>query len=112
MDIVYRLGRATANEVRANLEDPPSYSAVRASMRILEEKGHLQHSQDGPRYIFRPTVSQKKARLSALKGVLRNFFDDSSEQLVAALIDDGADLSEEELEKLSRLIEQARQEGK
>jgi predicted transcriptional regulator len=82
-------------------------------MRILEEKGHLFHVSDGPRYVFQPTVSRKKAQVQALKGVLRNFFDNSSEQLVAALLDDvDTRVSEEELAHLSRMIERARQEGK
>ncbi len=113
MEIVYRLGKATANEVLDCLDDPPSYSAVRASLRILEEKGHLRHRQDGPRYVYLPTVSREKARASALRGLLRTFFDNSHEQLVSALLDDGdAAPTPDELDKLSRLIEQAREEGR
>jgi predicted transcriptional regulator len=113
MDIIYRLGSASVNDVLANLGDPPSYSAVRASMRILVEKGHLRHKQDGPRYIFMPTVPRKKAQLRALKGVLRNFFDNSSEQLVSTLLDDaGTKISEEELARLMKLIEKAKKEGR
>ncbi len=113
MQIVYRLGRATAGEVLANLEDPPSYSAVRASLRILEEKRHLRHEQDGPRYVFLPVVSRETARISALKGVLRNFFDDSHEQLIAALLaDEDMDVSAGELETMAVLIEKARREGR
>jgi BlaI family transcriptional regulator, penicillinase repressor len=113
MDVIYRLGQATAQEIRDHLEDPPSYSAVRAHLRVLEEKQHLRHRWDGPRYLFEPTVSRERARRSALKGVLRNFFDDSHEKLVAALLEDSAEeLSDAELKKLARLIEKARKEGR
>jgi len=82
-------------------------------VHFLEEKGHLRHIQDGPRYVFMPTVSRKKAQLRALKGVLRNFFNDSSEQLVSTLLDDaGADISDEELARLITLIEKAKKEGR
>lgn len=113
MDILYRRGPSTVQEVRSNLKDPPSYSAVRALLRILEEKKHLRHRQEGPRYVFMPVVSREKARRSALQGLLRNFFDDSHEELVAALLEDkSADLSDEELERLGRMIEQARKAGR
>ena len=113
MEIIYRLGQATAQDVRANLEDPPSYSAVRAHLRVLEEKRHITHRQDGPRYVFMPTVSRERARRSALKGLLRNFFGNSYEEMIAALLEDsGSDLSNAELEKLGRMIRQARKEGR
>jgi predicted transcriptional regulator len=113
MEIVYRLGLATVQEVLANLEDPPGYSAVRAHLRVLEEKGHLRHRQDGPRYVFEPTVSRERARRNALKSLLRNFFGDSYEEMIAALIEDsGSDLSDADLEKLGRMIETARKEGR
>ena len=113
MDILYRLGRATAADVRASLPDPPSYSAVRAHLRILEEKGHVQHESEGPRYVFAPTVPRDAARRSALKGLLRNFFEGSREQMVATLLDmSGKDLGQDELERLAALIEQARKEGR
>jgi predicted transcriptional regulator len=113
MDIIYRLGEATVSEVLEGLEEPPSYSAVRAHLRILEEKGYLRHKQDGPRYLYRPRLSREKARESVLKGLLRNFFDGSREQLISSLLDDPAsELSEEELERLARLIERARKEGR
>ena len=92
MDVVYRRGRATAAEVRDNLPDPPSYSAVRALLRLLEEKGHLGHEQDGRPYVYRPTVPASRARRSALRRVLQTFFDDSVE-----------------LDRLSRLIEAAKE---
>jgi BlaI family transcriptional regulator, penicillinase repressor len=113
MDIVYGRAEATASEVQEALPDPPSYSAVRAMLRILEEKGHLQHRQDGPRYVFFPKVSREKARRSALKQVLKTFFDGSTEQAVAALLDMSAsDLSDQELERLGELIDQTRREGR
>ena len=113
MDVVYRLGRATAAEVRDALPDPPSYSAVRALLRILEEKGHLRHEQDGPRYVFLPTVPRDKARRSALRQLVQTFFEGSTAQAVAALLDaPDATLSDEDLDRLARLIEQARKEGR
>ena len=113
MDVVYRTGRATAAEVQEALPDPPSYSAVRAMLRILEEKGHLKHEQDGPRYVFLPTVPREKARRSALRQLVTTFFEGSTAQAVAALLGEpDAKLTEEDLEKLSRLIEQTRKEGR
>src|SRR3954454_18922271 len=87
MDVIYRRGRATAAEVLEGLPDPPSYSAVRAMLRVLEEKGHLRHASQGPRYLFMPTVPREKARRSALKQLVQTFFDGSTEQAVAALLD-------------------------
>jgi predicted transcriptional regulator len=113
MTIVYRLGVATAAEVLALLEDPPSYSAVRSHLRILEEKGHLRHEQDGPRYIFSPTLPRDRARLGALKQVLHTFFDGSASQAVAALLDSSdRSLTAQELDQLARVVEQARKEGR
>ncbi len=113
MDVVYRLGRATAAEVRDALPDPPSYSAVRASLRILEEKGHLQHEQDGPRYVFLPTVPRDTARRSALRQLVRTFFEGSTAQAVAALLDEpDSPLTDEDLDRLTQLIQQARNEGR
>jgi predicted transcriptional regulator len=113
MDVVYRLGEATAADVQRELRDPPSYSAVRTLLRILEEKGHLKHREAGPRYVYLPRVSREKARRSALRGLLRNFFDDSRESLVAALLDDEASrLSPEELENLAGLIDRAKKDGR
>ncbi len=113
MDIIYRRDRAAAAEVLADMSDPPSYSAVRALLRVLEEKGHVRHEQDGPRYVFLPTLPREEARDSALKQMLSTFFDGSAEQAVAALLDlSSSDLSEEELEKLAQMIDQARREGR
>lgn len=113
MDIIYRRGQATAAEVLEELPDPPSYSAVRAMLRLLEEKGVVRHQQDGPRYVFLPTVSREKAKQSAMKQLLQTFFDDSTEQAVAALLDmSRAKLSDKELGRLAEMIEQARKEGR
>jgi predicted transcriptional regulator len=111
MDIVYARGQATAAEVTASLADPPSYSAVRALLRILEEKGHLRHQQDGPRYVFLPTVSRDRARRSALRNLVRTFFDGSAAQAAAALIDQG-ELSDDEVARLSAAIDKAKREGR
>ena len=113
MDVIYARGRATVAEVRAGLPDPPTYSAVRALLRILEQKGHLRHEQDGPRYVFLPTVPAEKARESALRHLLRTFFDGSAEGAVAALLDlEAGELSAEEYDRLAARIERAREEGR
>jgi predicted transcriptional regulator len=112
MDLLYQRGKATAAEVQAELPDPPGYSAVRAMLRVLEDKGHVRHQQDGPRYVYLPRVARDRAKRSALRHVVRTFFDGSSEQLVAALLDDGSTrLSEGELDRLADLIRRARKEG-
>jgi BlaI family transcriptional regulator, penicillinase repressor len=112
IDILYTQGRATAAEVQATLPDPPSYSAVRAMLRILEEKGHIRHEQDGPRYVYLPTVARDSAKRSAMRHMLRTFFNGSAEQAISALLDDStAKLSDAELDRLARLIEQARRSG-
>jgi predicted transcriptional regulator len=113
MNVVYQRGQATATEVMENMPEPPSYSAVRTMLRLLEEKGYLKHEQDGPRYVYIPTMSREKARQTALRQLMQTFFDDSTEQAVAALLDiSKSKLSNAELDKLSALIEQARKEGR
>src|SRR5215210_3372041 len=113
MDIVYSRGQVTATEVMENMPDAPSYSAVRALLRILEDKGHLRHKQDGQRYVYSPTVGRERAKLSALQRVLQTFFDDSTEDAIAALLDISQErLSDEELERMEQLIKQARREGR
>lgn len=113
MDVIYQRGQATAQEVQDNMPDPPSYSAVRAMLRLLEEKGYLKHQQDGPRYVFLPTLAREKARKSALKQMLETFFDGSTEQAVAALLNlSRTKLKQDELERLSQMIEAARKEGR
>jgi len=111
MDAVYRLGRATVADVRAELSDPPTYSAVRGMLRFLEEKGLLRHEQDGLRYVYIPTVAPAKARKSALRHLVRTFFAGSAHEAVAALLEDTR-LSRDELDRLERLVEKARKEGK
>jgi predicted transcriptional regulator len=113
MDVLYREGKATANEVLAALPDPPGYSAVRAMLRILENKGHARHVAEGTRYVYLPTLPRDRAGRPALAGVLETFFDGSTEKAVAALLDlSRADLSDDDLNRLSELIEQARLEGR
>jgi len=112
MDVIYRRGRATAAEVLDDLPDPPSYSAVRAMLRLLEEKGHVRHEQDGPRYVFLPIVARDRARQSALSHVVRTFFDGSATEAVAALLNEGANLSSEDLDRLAAMIDKAREEGR
>ena len=113
MEVVYTLGRATVADVRAALEDPPSYSTVRAMLRILEEKGHLRHRQDGPRYMYLPVISSDRARRSILKDVVKRLFNNSTENAVAALLESSsASMSDDELERLERLIASARRQGR
>ena len=112
IDILYSNGRSTAAEVQNALPDPPSYSAVRAMLRILEEKGHVRHEQDGPRYVYLPTVARDNAKRSAMRHMLRTFFDGSTEQAISTLLDDAStNLSEAELDRLARMIDQARRTG-
>jgi predicted transcriptional regulator len=113
MEVVYRLGRATVAEVLAQIEDPPSYSAVRAMLRILEDKGHLKHVQDGPRYLYLPVVSGDRARRSILQDVVKRLFDNSTEKAVAALLESSSTrMSDAELERLQRLIDSSRRKGR
>jgi len=112
MDVIYRHGKVTAAEVLADLPDPPSYSAVRAMLRLLEEKGHVRHEQDGPRYVYIPVVTRDKARRSAMRHLVRTFFDGSTEDAVAALLQSDSGMSEDELSRLSKLIEGAKKEGR
>ena len=112
MDIIYQSGSATAAEVMENLPDPPSYSAVRALLKVLELKGHLKHRQDGPRYMYSPKLSREKAKRSALKHLIQTFFDGSAEQAVATLLDvSKSELSDDNLDRLKKLIERTKQEG-
>lgn len=113
MDVLYRMGSATAAEVQGNIPEAPSYSAVRALLRILVDKGHIRHSYDGPRYIYSPIVSRPVAQKSALRQLVKTFFDGSTSNAVAALLDmSGKDLSDAELDRLARIVEQAKQEEK
>ena len=113
MDIVYRLGRASAQEVLANLADAPSYSAVRALLRLLEERGHVRHIEEGGRYVFLPAVSRGEARRKALSHVVSTFFGGSVEEAMLTLVESSRNkLSSEELDRLAEIVAKARQEGK
>jgi BlaI family penicillinase repressor len=113
LDILYERGRATASEIQAALPDAPGYSATRALLRILEEKRHVKHEADGPRYVFSPRIPRERARRSALKHLVRTFFEGSAGDAVAALLDtSAAKLTPEDLDRLEALIERARKEGK
>ena len=111
MDVLYRDGEATVADVMAQMPDPPSYSAVRALLRILEEKGHAKHESQGTRYVYLPSVPRESARNSALTRIVQTFFDGSAAQAAAALVDSGS-LSDEDLTRLSALIDRARKEGR
>jgi predicted transcriptional regulator len=113
MDIVYRLGRASAQQVLENLADAPSYSAVRALLRLLEERGHVRHIEEGGRYVFLPAVPRGEARRKALAHVVATFFGGSVEQAVLTLVDSSrSKLTSGELERLAEIVEQARRDGK
>ncbi len=113
MNILYRLGSAAAADVQAQLPGEPSYSTVRAQLRILEEKGYVQHEEDGARYVFRPVVGKENASRSALRSLLDTFFGGSAEQMVATLLDEESTrLSQEELDRLHRMVSDARKERK
>jgi BlaI family transcriptional regulator, penicillinase repressor len=112
LDILYQRGQATAADVQAALPEPPSYSAVRALLRILEEKGHVRHEQDGPRYVYLPTVAHDNAQRSALRHILQTFFNGSAEQAISALLGDASGkMSSAELDRLARMIDTARKSG-
>jgi predicted transcriptional regulator len=109
LDVLFRAGRATAAEVRAGLPDPPSYSAVRALLRILEQKGHIRHEQSGPRYVFMPTVKRAAAKRFALRHLVNTFFEGSAGALLSTLFEMSArDLTDDELTRLRRLIDAAK----
>ena len=113
MDVLYARARATAAEIQAALPDPPSNAAIRATLRILEEKGHVRHEEAGLRYVFLPVVPRDKAKRSALKHLLGTFFDGSAGQVVATLLDvAGSRLTAAELDEMARSIERAKKEGR
>lgn len=113
MDILLSIGEASASEIQGRMAEAPSNSAVRALLRVMEEKGVLTHKSDGPRYVYKPTIAPARARQSILKQVLDNLFHGSREQLVAALLDPSADrISREELDRLAAAIEEARKTGR
>ena len=113
MDVLYRMGKATAAEIRSAIPDAPSYSAIRATLRILESKSHVLHEEKDLRYVFMPVVTREKAQRSALRHLLDTFFEGSTEQAVATLLNaSDRDLSQAELDCLAELIEKARQAGR
>ena len=113
MDILYRAGKASASDVLNAMPDPPSYSAVRAMLRVLEEKGHVKHQEEGLKYVYAPVVARDKAKRSAVKHVMETFFNGSAEQIVAALLDvSSTKLTRGELDRMAEMIEKAKKEGK
>ena len=113
MEILYQHGKASVSEVRELMPDAPGYSAVRAMLRVLEEKGHDRHQAEGLKYVYAPTVAREKAKRSAVKHLLDTFFAGEPDQIVAALLDvSAARLTQEELDRMSEMIEVARREGK
>lgn len=113
MDVLYRLGHASAAEIRDHLADPPTYTAIRSHLSILERKGHVRHESDGTRYIYAPLVAREAMGRRALDALLRTFFDNSTERAVAAMLTRrDAHLPRDELDRLARLIDKARKEGR
>ena len=113
MDILYQRGKSSASEVLEAMPDPPGYSAVRAMLRVLEEKGHVRHQAEGLKYVYVPTVARDKAKRSAVKHLLDTFFKDAPEQAVAALLDvSSTRLTRAELDRMAEMIERAKKEGK
>lgn len=113
VEILYRLGEAGAQEVLAEMPDPPSYSAVRATLRVMEEKGYLSHREEAGRYLYRPRRSAEQARRTALRDLLHTFFGGSSKEVVAALLDlRGAKIEDTELAELEELVRKAREQGR
>jgi BlaI family transcriptional regulator, penicillinase repressor len=113
LDILYQRGQASAADVLAAMEDPPSYSAVRAMLRILEEKGHVRHETENLKYVYAPTVPRDKAKRHAVKHLLETFFAGSPELAMAALLDvSSRRLTPEDLDRMGRMIEEAKKEGK
>jgi len=111
MNILYRRGRATAAEVMADLSGAPNYSTVRTQLRVLEQKGHVRHEEEGLRYVYLPAVPRRAARRSALRQLVDTFFDGSAEQVVAALLGgEGARVSKDELKRIAELVDQARKD--
>lgn len=113
MYVIYELGSGSVKEVMEKLPDPPSYSAVRTMLRLLEEKGQLRHEQEGPRYVYFPTEPRESVRRSAMHHLVKTFFGGSAEKAIVALLDESdSDLSEATLDHLSDLIDEAKKEGR
>jgi len=112
MDIIFRRGRATAAEVMEELPGNPSYSTVRTQLRVLEEKGHVRHDEEGLKYVYLPVMARHTARKSALRHLIETFFDGSSEKAVAALLGgEGSKLSDDELNRIAELVDKTRKES-
>lgn len=112
LTVLYRLQKASAAEIRAALSDPPTYTAVRTHLTLLEDKGHVKHATEGPRYIYSPVVPREEMGRRVIDDIIRNFFDDSVEQAVTAFVKRDAPLSDAQLERLEQLIQQARKDGR
>lgn len=112
MDVLHRRGASTVGEVRAEIPDPPSYSAVRALLRTMEDKGHVEHREDGPRYVYQPTAAPEDARESAVLHLVETYFEGSPTQAVAALLGSDEQLDDEAVTRIVRMIERARKEGR
>jgi len=112
MDILYQRGRASASEIHQALPDAPTYSAVRAKLRVLEEKGHVRHEEESLRYVYLPTMARDTARRSALRHLVSTFFEGSAEEAIAALLDlSSADLTAADLDRIQSIVDQARKEA-
>lgn len=112
LEVIYKLGTATAQDVLAHLPDAPTYTTVRGLLRVLETKGHVRHEDDGGRYVYFPTVTKQRAAKTVLRNVVRTFFDGSPSRAMAALLGGERQLSEEEIDQLAELVEQARRKEK
>lgn len=112
LDVIYHLGRATASEVMERMPDAPTYTTVRGLLRVLESKGHVRHEDDGGRYVYIPTMNKQRAAKSAIKHVVKTFFDGSPSSAMAALLGSERSLSEEEIDRLAELVENARRKEK
>jgi predicted transcriptional regulator len=112
MDALFKLGRATAAQIRDEIADPPSYTAIRTHLTILEQKGHVRHASDGVRYVYEPEVPRGEMGLRAIGAVVKTFFDNSIEDAVSALVSGEEKLSRDELDRLARIIDKARKEGR
>jgi BlaI family penicillinase repressor len=113
LEILYQRGKAAASEVREAMQDAPSYSAVRTLLGVLEEKGHVKHRAEGLRYVYTPVIGREKAKRTAVKHLLDTYFNGSPEQIVAALLDvSSTELTREELDRMTEMIEKAKREGK
>jgi predicted transcriptional regulator len=113
MEALYKLGKATVAQIRAGMADPPTYTAIRTHLTILENKGHVRHKSDGPRYIYEPRVARAEMARRAVRSMLRTFFDNSVEGVVAALLSqEDSKLTKAELDRLSKLIDKAKEEGR